>query len=41
MSQENVELVKAGLQHLLATGELMLDTTDQDIEVFDHDIPEG
>ena len=40
MSHENVEIVRRGLEHFLATGEPDWDTTAEDIEVHDHDIPD-
>jgi ketosteroid isomerase-like protein len=40
MSQENVELAQRVLGHLVATGELLWDTADPQIEVHDHDTPD-
>jgi hypothetical protein len=40
MSQENVQLVQRVLGHWAATGELLWDTTDPQIEVHDHDAPD-
>jgi len=41
MSQENVEVVRRGFEHLLATGEPLWETLDEQIEVRDHDIMDG
>jgi ketosteroid isomerase-like protein len=40
MSQENVELAQQVLAHLVATGELLLDAADPQIEIHDHDAPD-
>jgi ketosteroid isomerase-like protein len=40
MSRENVELVRRGLEHFMATGEVAWDNLDEEVEVHDHDIPE-
>ena len=41
MSEENVQIVRRGLERFLATGELDWDTTDPDVEIHDHDIPDS
>ena len=41
MSRENVELVRNGLEHFVATGEPAWDTLSEDVEVRDHDIMDG
>jgi hypothetical protein len=41
MSQENVELVRKGFEHFLATGEPAWDTLHEQVEVYDHDIMDG
>src|SRR5438270_11872173 len=41
MSQENVELVRRGFEHLIATGEPAWDTLHEQVEVRDHDIMDG
>src|SRR4051794_7094273 len=40
MSQENVEIAQRVLGHLVATGEVLWDKTDPEIEVHDHDTPD-
>jgi ketosteroid isomerase-like protein len=40
VSEENVEVVRRGLEHFLATGEPDWDTTADDLEIHDHDIPD-
>jgi ketosteroid isomerase-like protein len=40
MSQENVEVVRQGFEHLLATGEPMWPAIADDIEVHDHHSPD-
>jgi len=35
-----VEVVRRGLEHVLATGELDWDTTDEQVEIHDHDLPD-
>src|SRR6478609_169212 len=40
MSQENVELVQQVLEHYVATGELLWDAADPEVEVHDHDAPD-
>ena len=41
MSQENVELVRSGFEHFVATGEPAWDTLHGEVEVYDHDIMDG
>jgi ketosteroid isomerase-like protein len=41
MSQENVELVRRGFEHLVATGEPAWETLHEQVEVRDHDIMDG
>jgi ketosteroid isomerase-like protein len=38
VSQENVELVRRGVEHFVATGEPDWPLLDADVEVYDHDI---
>jgi ketosteroid isomerase-like protein len=40
MSKENVELVRAGLERFVATGEVFWESLDEELRVHDHDIPE-
>jgi ketosteroid isomerase-like protein len=40
VSDRNVEVVRRGLQHFLATGEPDWETTADDVEIHDHDIPD-
>src|SRR3954462_14929669 len=40
MSQENVELAQRVLGHYVATGELLWETADPQVEVHDHDTPD-
>jgi ketosteroid isomerase-like protein len=37
MSQENVQIVQRGLEHLMATGESLWEGFDEDVRVHDHD----
>jgi ketosteroid isomerase-like protein len=41
MSRENVELVRNGFEHFVATGEPAWDTLHEQVEVRDHDIMDG
>jgi ketosteroid isomerase-like protein len=41
MSRENVELVRKGFEHLVATGEPAWDTLHEQVAVHDHDIMDG
>jgi ketosteroid isomerase-like protein len=38
MSQENVEIVQAALEHFAASGEPHWDDLHKDVQVYDHDI---
>ena len=38
MSQQNVELARRAVEHLMATGEPPWDALDEEIEIHDHDI---
>jgi ketosteroid isomerase-like protein len=41
MSEQNLELVRRGFEHFLATGEPAWDTLHEHVEVRDHDIMDG
>jgi ketosteroid isomerase-like protein len=41
VSKENVELVRDGFEHFVATGEPAWDTLHDQVEVRDHDIMDG
>jgi ketosteroid isomerase-like protein len=41
MSERNVELVRRGFEHFVATGEPAWDTLHEDVDVSDHDIMDG
>ena len=41
MSRDNVELVRNGFEHFVATGEPAWDTLSEHVEVRDHDIMDG
>ena len=41
MSEENVAWVRRALEHFAATGEPYLEGVADDVEVFDHDIPDA
>ena len=41
MSQENVEIVRRGFEHFLATGEPLWETLHEELVVRDHDIPDA
>ena len=41
MFQENVELVRRSVTEFMATGEPVWETMDDQIECYDHDVPEG
>jgi ketosteroid isomerase-like protein len=40
MSQENVEIVRRGFEHFMATGEPPWELFDEEVEVYDHDTPD-
>jgi ketosteroid isomerase-like protein len=41
MSKQNVELIRRGFEHFMATGEPAWDTLDEQVEARDHDIMDG
>lgn len=41
MSHENVELARRGLEQFLRTGKPPWDYIDPEIEIHDHDVPDG
>ena len=41
MSQANVDLVRRGFEHFVATGEPAWETLHEHVEVYDHDIMDG
>lgn len=41
MSEQNVELIRRGFEHFMATGEPAWDTLDEQVEARDHDIMDG
>jgi ketosteroid isomerase-like protein len=41
MSEQNVDLVRRGFEHFVATGEPAWDTLHEQVEVRDHDIMDG
>jgi len=41
MSQENVEIVRRGFEHFMATGEPLWETLDEEIVVRDQHIPDS
>jgi len=41
VSQENVDLVRRGFEHFVATGEPTWETLHEHVEVYDHDIMDG
>jgi ketosteroid isomerase-like protein len=41
MSQENVEIIRGGMEYFERTGELQWDVIDPEIEIHDHDVPDG
>ena len=40
MSQENVEIVRRGIEHFLRTDEHLWETIDPEVETRDHDLPD-
>ena len=41
MSRENVELVRETLSHFIETGEPVWESMDEEIELYDYDVPDG
>jgi ketosteroid isomerase-like protein len=41
MPEANVEIVRRGFEHFIATGEPLWETLDEDIAIRDHDIPDS
>ena len=41
MSQENVEIIRRSLEYFKRTGEWLWDVIDSEIEIHDHDVPDG
>jgi ketosteroid isomerase-like protein len=41
MGHDNVEIVRGSIEHFMATGEPQWSVVDDDIEVYDHDIPDA
>src|SRR4051812_42204755 len=41
MSKEDVDLVRSGLEHFLATGEVLWSSLAEQVEVYDHDLPDA
>jgi ketosteroid isomerase-like protein len=41
MSQDNVEIVRRGFEHFIATGEPLWETLDEEVVIRDHDIPDS
>jgi ketosteroid isomerase-like protein len=41
MSQANVEIVRRGFEHFIATGEPLWETVDEQVVICDHDIPDS
>ena len=41
MSQENVEIIRRSIDHLNRSDELLWDVIDPEIEIHDHDVPDG
>jgi ketosteroid isomerase-like protein len=40
MSQDNIEMLQRGLDHFVATGEVLWEMIDEGVEVYDHDTPD-
>ena len=40
MSQENVDLIRRGLDRFMTTGEPQWDSFDESVEIYDHDTPD-
>ena len=41
MSRDNVEIVRRGFEHFIATGEPLWETLDEELVIRDHDIPDS
>ncbi len=41
MSQENVEIIRRSMEHFKRTGEWLWDVVDPEMEIHDHDVPDG
>ena len=41
MSQENVEIIRRSMEYFKRTGEVLWDVLDPEIEIHDHDVPDG
>ena len=41
MSQENVEIIRGSTEYFRRTGELLWDVIDPEMEIHDHDVPDG
>lgn len=41
MSQENVEIIRRGMEYFKRTGEWLWEVIDPAIEIYDHDVPDG
>jgi ketosteroid isomerase-like protein len=41
MSQENVEIIRRGMEYFKRTDEVLWDVIDPEIEIHDHDVPAG
>ena len=41
MSQENVEIIRRSMEHFKRTKEWLWDVIDPEIEIHDHDVPDG
>ena len=41
MSQENVEIVRRGLEYFMRTDEHLWETIDPEVEIHDHDLPDA
>ena len=41
MSQENVEIVRRGIDHFMRTDEHLWETIDSEVEIHEHDVPDA
>jgi ketosteroid isomerase-like protein len=41
VSQENVEIIRGSMEYFKRTGEVLWDVIDPEIEIHDHDVPDG